>query len=201
MIDPAGGHEPVTLARELIKAGAKILQLRLKQIGSRDFLAAACAIADLCHKAGATLIINDRVDVAILSDADGVHLGQQDLPLVAARQLIGTSKLIGISTHSVEQATTAETAGADYIGFGAIYTGGLKNVQKAQGLERLREVRKAVRLPIVAIGGITESTMPDVLAAGADACAIITDIVKAPNVREKAKSLLALTPRSEHLLQ
>ncbi len=190
MIDTAGGHQPVILARELLAAGATILQLRLKQIASRDFLAAAREIAAQCRDFGATLIINDRVDVAILSNADGVHLGQQDLPLAAARELIGPNKLIGISTHSVEQAVAAESAGADYIGFGAIYSGGLKNVQNAQGLDRLREVRRAVSLPIVAIGGITEATMPEVLAAGADACAIITDVVRAPNLRHKIQALL-----------
>jgi thiamine-phosphate pyrophosphorylase len=193
MIDRAGGHAPVELARQLLDGGAQILQLRLKQTSSRDFLAVARDIADLCWSRKATLIINDRVDIAILSGADGVHLGQEDLPLAAARRLIGPDKLIGISTHSVEQAIAAEAGGADYIGFGAIYSGGLKNVQNAQGLQKLREVREAVRLPIVAIGGITEATASDVLAAGADACAIITDIVRAPDIRQKVKSLLELT--------
>lgn len=192
MVDPAGGHEPVELARILIGAGARVLQLRLKDFGSRDFLAAARAIASLAHESGAILIVNDRVDVAILSGADGVHLGQEDLPLAAARDLLGANRIIGISTHTVDQARAAQDGGADYIGFGAIYSGGLKDVKNAQGLARLSEVRRAVQLPIVAIGGITEATLPEVLAAGADAAAIITDVVRAPDVAAKVRSLLTL---------
>jgi len=192
MIDPAGGHEPVELARMLIEAGARILQLRLKDLCARDFLAAARAIVPICRAAGAQLIINDRVDIAMLSEADGVHVGQGDLPLDAARKLVGPNRLIGVSTHSVDQARAAEAGGADYIGFGAIYSGGLKDVKNAQGLSRLQEVRRAVRLPIVAIGGITEATMPGVIEAGADAAAIITDVVRAPDLRAKVRSLLAL---------
>jgi len=196
MIDTAAGHEPVTLARMLVDAGARILQLRLKEAGSRDFLAAARAINALCAERGAILIINDRADIAKLADAAGLHIGQQDLPLEAARQIVGPGKIIGVSTHTVEQARAAEAGGADYIGFGAIYTGGLKNVKNAQGLDRLRAVREAVRLPIVAIGGITEATVKDVLNAGADAAAIITDIVRAPDIPAKVRSILSLSVQS-----
>jgi len=192
MVDTAGGHTPVDLARQLLDAGARVMQLRLKDVGSRDFLAAARDIAQLCRTRQALLIVNDRVDIAMLTDADGVHLGQQDVPLEAARALLGPDKLIGISTHTVEQAMAAEQGGADYIGFGAIYSGGLKNAAHPRGLDRLREVRAAVKLPIVAIGGITEATMPEVLAAGADACAIITDVVRAPNLAAKVEALLSL---------
>jgi len=195
MIDPAGGHEPVALARILLDAGARILHLRLKDTGSRDLLAVARAITPLARAAGATFIVNDRADIALLAEADGVHLGQEDLPLDAARRILGPDRIIGVSTHSLEQARDAEASGADYIGFGAIYSGGLKNVQQAQGLERLCSVRQAVRIPIVAIGGITEATLPAVLAAGADAAAIITDVVRAPDVAAKVRSLLQLPPR------
>ena len=194
MIDPAGGHEPIALARILLDAGARILQLRLKDTGARDLLAVARAITPLCRAADAIFIVNDRVDIALLADADGVHLGQEDLPLEAARRILGPGRIIGVSTHAIEQARYAEANGADYIGFGAIYSGGLKNVQQAQGLERLRAVRQAVRIPIVAIGGITEATLPEVLAAGADAAAIITDVVRAPDVAAKVRSLLQLAP-------
>jgi len=194
MVDTAAGHEPVALARMLLEAGATAMQLRLKDIGSRDFLAAARAIATLCHERGAILIVNDRADIAKLADADGVHVGQEDLPLAAARQIIGAGKIVGVSTHTVDQAVAAEKDGADYIGFGAIYTGGLKNVKNAQGLERLRAVRAAVAIPIVAIGGITEASMPEVLRAGADAVAIITDVVRAPDIKAKVQGILAAKP-------
>jgi thiamine-phosphate pyrophosphorylase len=180
----------------LLDAGARIMQLRLKDASSREFLQAARAIAKLCRARGALLIVNDRADIAVLSDADGVHVGQEDLPLAAARTIVGPQKIIGVSTHSIAQAREAEAGGADYIGFGAIYTGGLKNVSRAQGLERLREVRSAVRLPIVAIGGITEASAPEVLDAGADAVAIITDVVRAPDMAGKVRGILSIRPRA-----
>jgi thiamine-phosphate pyrophosphorylase len=194
IVDTAGGHNPVALAQILLDAGARIMQLRLKDASSRDFLAAAREIAGLCRDHEAMLIVNDRADIAKLADAAGVHVGQQDLPLKAAREIVGDGKFVGVSTHTIEQARAAERDGADYIGFGAIYTGGLKNVRNAQGLERLREVRAAVRLPIVAIGGITEATVPDVLAAGADAVAIITDVVRAPDIKAKVQAILSAHP-------
>lgn len=192
MIDPAGGHEPVALARTMLDAGATILQLRLKDEPGRDFLGAALQIGRMCRERDAVFIVNDRVDIAILAEAGGVHLGQDDLPLEAARRLVDGRMLIGISTHDVAQALAAQTGGADYIGFGPIYAGGLKANVSGKGLERLREVRAAVRIPIVAIGGITEARVPEVLAAGADAAAIITDVVKAPDVGAKVRSILAL---------
>jgi len=196
MVDTAGGQDPAALARMLLEAGARIMQLRLKEAGSRDFLATAREIAGLCRSHGAMLIVNDRADIARLADAAGVHVGQDALPLADARAIMGTGSIVGVSTHSVEQARAAAAGGADYIGFGAIYTGGLKNVAKAQGLERLRAVRGAVGLPIVAIGGITDTTMPEVLAAGADAAAIITDVVRASDIPAKVRALLAIEPHS-----
>jgi thiamine-phosphate pyrophosphorylase len=190
MVDPAAGHEPVKLAQMLLDGGATIMQLRLKHFGGREFLAAARAIAALCHERGAILIVNDRADIAHLADADGVHVGQEDLPLEAARRVVGPNKIVGVSTHSIEQARAAEAGGADYIGFGAIYSGGLKNVKNAQGLDRLRSLRAAVKLPIVAIGGISEDTVADVIGAGADAAAIITDIVRSPDIPSKVRAII-----------
>lgn len=194
IVDPAGGHDPVELARSMLEAGVRLMQLRLKNVGSREFLAAARAIAQMCHEAGAVFIVNDRVDIAMLSDADGVHVGQNDLPLAAGRKLTGPGKIVGVSTASVEMARAAEAGGADYIGFGPMYPGGLKNIKQGQGLKRLAEVRAAVKLPIVAIGGITEARVPEVLKAGANAAAIITDVVKAPDLRSKIQSILAIQP-------
>jgi len=193
IVDPVGGHDPVALAQTILDAGARLMQLRLKDASGRDFLAAARAIAKLCRKHGAILIVNDRVDIAILADARGVHLGQTDLPLEAARRIAGPteSKIIGISTHNVEQARAAENGGADYIGYGPIYPGGLRNNAAGLGLDNLRAIRAAVRIPIVAIGGITEARVPEVLAAGADAVAIITDVVNAPDIGAKVRALLA----------
>jgi len=192
MVDPAGGHEPVALARILLDAGARVMQLRLKSASGRDLLAAAREVTALCRERGAMLIVDDRADIAMLAGAAGVHLGQEDLPLEAARRLVGRDMIVGISTHSVEQALAAERGGADYIGFGPLYPGGLRNNAAGKGLAMLREVRAAVSIPIVAIGGITEATMPEALAAGADACAIITDVVRAGDIAAKVRAILAL---------
>jgi len=194
MVDQAGGHEPVALARILLDAGVRVMQLRLKSASGRDLLAAARAIATMCRERGAMLIVDDRTDIAMLAGADGVHLGQEDLPLEAARRLAGSEMIIGISTHSVEQAVAAERGGADYIGFGPMYPGGLRDNVVGKGLDLLREVRAAVRIPIVAIGGITEASMPEVLRAGANAVAIITDVVRAPDLKAKVQSILAAKP-------
>jgi thiamine-phosphate pyrophosphorylase len=192
MVDPAGGHEPVALARIMLDAGASVMQLRLKDAPGRELLAAARAIAAICRERGAMLIVDDRADIAMLAGAAGVHLGQEDLPLEAARRLVGRDMIIGISTHSAGQAVAAERGGADYIGFGPLFPGGLRNNTAGKGLAMLREVRAAVSVPIVAIGGITEATVPEALAAGADACAIITDVVRAPDIAAKVRALLAL---------
>jgi thiamine-phosphate pyrophosphorylase len=192
MVDPACGHEPVALARVMLDAGASVMQLRLKDAPGRELLAAARAIAAICRERGAMLIVDDRADIAMLAEAAGVHLGQEDLPLEAARRLVGRDMLIGISTHSAEQAVAAERGGADYVGFGPLFPGGLRNNTAGKGLAMLREVRAAVSVPIVAIGGITEATVPEALAAGADACAIITDVVRARDIAAKVRALLAL---------
>src|SRR5258708_9024724 len=131
----------------------------------------------------------------MLGGVDGVHLGQEDLPLDAASSVAGAGMIIGISTHTIEQARAAENGGADYIGFGPMYPGGLKKVRASQGLENLRAVRAAVKIPIVAIGGITEATVPEILASGADAAAIITDVLAAPDVGAKVRAILALAGR------
>ncbi len=194
IVDPFAGHDPVELARVMLDAGVRIMQLRLKDTSGRDFLTTAREIASMCRRAGAVFIVNDRVDIAMLAEADGVHLGQNDLPLEAGRKLTGSSRIIGVSTASVEMAREAEAGGADYIGFGPMFEGGLKKISRGQGLERLAAVRAAVKLPIVAIGGITEATVPDVLAAGADAAAIISDVVLAPDIAAKIRSILAIRP-------
>ena len=199
MVDTAGGHDPVSLAETMLDAGVRIMQLRLKDTPGRDFLAAARTIAEMCRRSAAILIVNDRVDIAILADAHGVHLGQTDLPLEAARRIAGTDMMIGISTHNIEQARAAETGGADYIGFGPMYPGGLRNNLSGKGLDGLRAIRAAVKIPIVAIGGITEARVAETLAAGADAVAIITDVLNAPDLSAKVRAILAIVGPSAPL--
>jgi len=187
----------IELAKKLCAGGARLLQLRVKDLPTREFLPIAHEVRLICQQAGCLLIINDRADVALAVEADGVHVGQEDLPLVAARKVLGPHKIIGVSTHDAEQAVTAERGGADYIGFGPVFGTSTKATSySARGLEQLREIRALVRLPIVAIGGITADRASSVLAVGADAVAMISDLVLADDVTDKVRGTLEKLKRS-----
>jgi thiamine-phosphate pyrophosphorylase len=183
----------VEIAQAMLAAGVRFLQLRVKGEPTGKFVEIARAVKAAADRHRAQLIINDRADVAKLVDAAGVHLGQEDVPVAAARQVLGPDKIIGFSTHNLDQAETAARAAiADYIGFGPIYpTRSKERPDPVQGIEGLRQVRARVTLPIVAIGGITGASMDAVLAAGADAVAMIGEIVRAPDVEAKLRMLLA----------
>jgi thiamine-phosphate pyrophosphorylase len=198
IVDPLDtGRAPVELAAALLAGGARVLQLRLKGSSGRETLEVARAVRPLVQRAGALLIVNDRPDVARGAKADGVHLGQDDLPVSAARALLGPLAIVGVSTHTPSQARDAATAGADYLGVGPIFTTTTKaNALPARGLELLRTVRSAVELPLVAIGGITPETAPDVRAAGADAVAMIAALVRAPDVARAVRDTLARLDRT-----
>ncbi len=179
------------LTHQLCAGGVRLLQLRVKQRPTRDFVSLATEVKQICHHYQCTLIINDRVDIALAIEADGVHLGQEDLPLIPARGILGPDKIIGISTHNPQQALTADQEGADYIGFGPLFGTTTKATgYTARGLEQLQEIRKQVRIPIVTIGGITVERAPSALQAGADAVAIISDIVRAPDITHRVETLL-----------
>jgi thiamine-phosphate pyrophosphorylase len=196
IVDAFGSADrsPIELAEAILAGGAPLIQLRLKTEASGRFVEIARAVKTLADRSSACLIINDRADVAKLIDAAGVHLGQDDLPVAAARSILGPDKIIGCSTHNLDQVERATRDGvADYIGFGPIYpTASKTQPDPVQGLDGLRAARRATPLPIVAIGGITAATIPDVLAAGADAVAMIGEIVRAADVQAKVRELLAL---------
>jgi thiamine-phosphate diphosphorylase len=194
ILDPeqTKGRATETVLRELLEGGMKLLQLRAKAMTAGDFLQLACVTRTLTRSYSCRLIVNDRVDIALACEADGVHLGQEDLPLRAARKLVG-DRIIGISTHDVGQAKEAEERGADYIGFGPMFGTTTKATgYDARGLEMLHQVREAVRIPIVAIGGITEANIAEVWQAGADSAAIISDLLGADDILDKVKRILAL---------
>jgi len=181
----------VELARKICAGGARLLQLRVKDLPSREFLAVAQEVHTICRQAGCLLIINDRADIALAVDADGVHVGQEDLPLEATRKVLGPDKIVGVSTHDPVQAVAAEQGGADYIGFGPLFGTNTKPTgYTARGLDQLREIRALVRLPIVAIGGITAERAPTALATGANAVAMISDIVLADDITVKVGEVL-----------
>jgi thiamine-phosphate pyrophosphorylase len=183
IVDPLDtGRDPVALAEAFLAGGARLLQLRLKSVGSRALLDVAERIAARARDAGATFLVNDRPDVARAVAADGVHLGQDDLPVAAARRVLPAGRLVGVSTHDVDEACAAAAAGVDYVGVGPVFATATKEKALApRGLELVRAVRAAVSCPIVAIGGITAETAPAVIATGADAVAMIAALVRVPD--------------------
>ena len=193
IVDPLDtGRDPAALAAALLRGGARILQLRWPGASARELLAAALAIRPLARAAGALFLVNDRPDVARAAEADGVHLGQDDLPVAAARRVLGAGRLIGVSTHDPGQARAAEAAGADYLGVGPVYATATKpDALAPRGLALVSAVRAAVRCPLVAIGGITPETAAAVRAAGADAVAMIGALVRAPDPEAAVRDVLA----------
>ncbi len=166
----------------VLEAGIKFVQYREKEKTRRQIYDEAKMLRKLTHMFDATLIINDHADIALAVDADGVHLGQDDLPLKEARKIM-TKKIIGISTHNLEQAKEAEENGADYIGFGPVFHTTTKDAGMPVGIENLSLIKQNVKIPVVAIGGINLGNIEPVMHAGADAVAVATAILKGDVVR------------------
>jgi thiamine-phosphate pyrophosphorylase len=163
-------YSHVELARKSVPEGLNMIQLRDKKMPAGPLLEAALEIAQICREYNCLFIVNDRVDVALAAGADGVHLGQEDLPIGQARGILGPDKIIGGTASNMEEGREVEEAGADYVGFGHIYeTGTKKKDYPPRGVDGLRRMTEAVRLPVTAIGGIDENNMKDVLRAGAAA--------------------------------
>jgi thiamine-phosphate pyrophosphorylase len=177
----------------LLAAGVRLIQLRDKQASSGELYASAQQIAECVRKVGGIFIVNDRADVARAVDADGVHVGQEDLPVESARALVGPGKLVGYSTHVLEQVGQADRSTADYIAFGPIFpTVSKQNPDAVVGLAGLREARKATRKPLVAIGGITLENARAVIEAGADSVAVIRGLVGVPDITGRAEQFLKI---------
>lgn len=180
------GRPILDVARALLDSGIKILQYREKDKKAGKMLAECMELRRLAHEAGACFIVNDHIDIAILCKADGVHVGQDDLPVPEVRRLLqqaGQDMLIGLSTHSPEQARNAEAVGADYIGVGPLYpTQTKKDVCAAVTLDYLDWVVAHSPLPFVAIGGIKRHNIADVVAHGAKCCALVSEFVSAPDI-------------------
>ena len=171
------GLSHIQITRRAIDAGIRVIQLREKNLPPKDIYKAAVSIRDIAMRRNVIFIVNDHVDVALAVNADGVHLGQEDIPVEDARRILGKRKLIGISTHNLKEAIMAQEAGADYIGFGPMFHTTTKDVGNPKGLKALRQVRKLIDIPIVAIGGITWENVNEVLNSGADAAAIASGIL------------------------
>ncbi len=183
--------DPVRIAEKLLAGGARIVQLRAKDLPAGGFLHLAREIGAKCREYEAIFIINDRVDLAMLVGADGVHLGQDDMPIAEARKIMGTDKLIGISTHNAAEGLAAAKAGADYIGFGPIFkTHTKKDAEAIKGLKGLKALRREVSLPIVGIGGINDGNIGSVFDAGADAAALISALAGAGDIKQATCAML-----------
>jgi thiamine-phosphate pyrophosphorylase len=193
IVDPLDtGRDPVALAQALLAGGARCLQLRLKAASAHDVLLAARAIAAHARAAGALFFVNDRADLARAAGADGVHLGQEDLPPAAARRVLGPGKLVGVSTHDLDELHAAVAAGADYVGVGPIHaTTSKANPLAPRGLALLHAARAATSCPIVAIGGLGPANARDARDAGADAVAMIGALVRAADPAAAVRDTLA----------
>jgi thiamine-phosphate pyrophosphorylase len=173
----AAGVDTLELARVLTAAGARLVQFRHKAAYTRETYEQARAIGHIIQQAGGRYIINDRADVALMLGADGVHLGQDDLPPAAVRQIAGDKLFVGFSTHNEEQLRAGDREPVDYLAIGPIFgTSSKANPDPVVGVEELRRLRAMTEKPLVAIGGITRERAPEVLAAGADSVAVLSDI-------------------------
>jgi len=193
IIDPGAcrGRDPVEVARLALEGGASMLQWRDKRREKGDQLPQARALRELCRQHEALFIVNDYVDLALAVGAAGVHLGQHDLPVEAVRGIVPEGFIIGVSTNSAAEARAAEAASASYVAVGAIFPTASKAPERTRAASPavLREVKSAVSVPVVAIGGIDASNVDEVIAAGADGVAVISAVCGADDVRAAAAEL------------
>ena len=197
ILDPSvcSDRSLIDILKEAATAGARLFQYRNKSASMKEAYAEALVLRKVALEAGVTFIVNDRCDLALAVDADGVHLGQEDLPLDLARKVMGPDRLIGISTHNLDQVRVASAGKPDYLGFGPIFKPRSKqDHDPVVGLEGLRAMRKLTSLPVFAIGGIQVDQAGEVTRAGANGVAVISAILKAPDISHAVKSFLAQMP-------
>lgn len=195
IIDPAqtGKFPPADVAEILLSADVRLIQYRGKTDTSRRMFDVSCEIAERVRKTRGIFIVNDRADLARVTGADGVHIGQDDLPVELARRVLLPGQRIGVSTHNRAQFEEAIKTSADYIAFGPIFTTGSKErPDPVVGLDRLREMRGLTRKPLVAIGGITLDNAASVIEAGADSVAVIHDLLAAEDIGARARKFLKM---------
>ncbi len=193
-----GGRDLLQVVEEALKGGVRAVQLREKDLSSRDLYEAAYELRKLTARYGARLFINDRIDVALAVDADGAHLGGSSIPFHRARKLLGEKRLLGVSCHNQISAISAQEKGADFITFGPVfYTPSKAAYGDPVGIERLGDITHLLRIPVFALGGINRNNAPQTIAAGAHGIALISAVIAAENPCEEAKALLALLPAAE----
>jgi thiamine-phosphate pyrophosphorylase len=186
----SGGRDLETILAAALAGGAEMIQLRDKSLPSGTLLPLAERLLARCRAARVPFIVNDRVDLAVAVDADGVHLGQEDLPPAAARALMKPGKILGLSTHSEAQAAAAQAAGADYVAVGSMFPTTTKPEFQLVGPALARRVRPLVRVPLIGIGGITPDNAPEVIAAGCDGVAVISAVGAAADPAAAARRFM-----------
>jgi thiamine-phosphate pyrophosphorylase len=192
------GRSHAEIASRVIRGGAKVIQLRDKENSKKRLLFIAEEMKNLCTEHDVMFIVNDYLDIALAVDADGLHLGQDDLPIDITRRLLPVDKILGCSARTLDKAIIARKEGADYIGVGAMYPTATREGAEVVGPDRLREIKKAVALPIVAIGGINEDNIKEVIKAGADSIAVIGAVLGVEDVEGAARRLVNII-EGEHI--
>lgn len=185
------GRDELDIARQIIEGGARVIQLRDKQSKRGKLLFIAQKLKELCSQAGVLFIINDYLDLAMAVDADGLHIGQEDLPLPVVRRALPIDKIVGCSVTTLSQATKAQNEGADYIAVGSIFPTTTKKEATVVGVDILKELKRVVSTPLVAIGGINQNNVGEVVAAGADAVAVISAVLGEKDVRGAVQKLIS----------
>jgi thiamine-phosphate pyrophosphorylase len=186
------GRDPAFVVDSLARAGARLIQLRVKGLSDRRWLAMAGAALAAARASGAYLVVNDRADIARIAGADGLHVGQDDLAGTDARAVVGPGVLLGVSTHNLDQLAAAATEAVDYLAIGPVFPTRTKdNPDPVVGLEMVRRARAATTRPLVAIGGITRANARSVVEAGADGVAVISDLLDAPDLARAFTELAA----------
>ncbi len=175
---------------EAMKGGITFLQLREKHLSKEEFLKEAIEIKDLAQKYQIPFVINDEIEIAQEAGADGVHVGQDDMPVEEVRKILGKDKIIGVSAHNVEEAVRAERGGADYLGVGAVYPTSTKENTSAVSMEEMKKICQTVSIPVVAIGGIKKNNMKVLTGTGVDGIAVVSAIFAAKDIRKAAGELL-----------
>ena len=185
-----GMKDEVDAASAVIRGGARIIQLRDKHHSKGALLAIAQKLKDLCCESGTLFLINDHLDVALAVDADGLHIGQDDLPLSTVRQELPIDKVIGCSAANLTQALKAEAEGADYIAVGSVFPTATKKDATVIGLEHLRQIKQAITIPLIAIGGINKDNITEVMTAGANSAAVISAVLIQENIEAATRQLV-----------
>ena len=194
------GLNPCRVAERAIAGGADTIQLRDKDLDASGFLRLARRLRTLTRQTGTLFIVNDRLDVALACGADGVHLGQGDLPAGTARQLAPEGFIIGVSVGTIEEAVRAASDGADYVALSPTFsTRSKEDAGPGRGLDSLREIRQAVGIPLIAIGGICHGNAGTVLAAGADGIAVISAVVDSPDITAAASEFRVLIRQAKQI--